>query len=710
LGEGWAISQDGKRIVGRRFSASLERQGLEMHHLDTLEGIWTTSKNVTIIHDIAFSKDGKWLALLHLQRRDLSDKRDYAVTILEADTGKQVQLIRLIPSDNAPLQHLSNIAFTKDALWVAPGFNEDGQIVRIALGDWKKTLASDPVPEEHTERYVVISADEKWIVVWGGGKYRVMEPVGDKLAMRFEGETEYSEMGPDGFTSITISPDSRLLAVSGNGKHKVIDLEDRKVVHEDTKSCLCGLFAPDGKTFWGTCSPFRPLDTRTWTLDADTVPGHRSDIKFVAFSPDGKLLATQDVDSIYVWTVDGTAPPRKLESAPDGAGELRSLEWKPDGTEIWSANGVDFIRWPLSGAVLPNQPQISEKLFPSRKPGESEWCWQQYIKAVPGTDLCYLLVAHKNKYDFRYTSYEELRSPSKPSVVKPIMGKSLLRENLHFSKSGEEIFDIQDKVLTAFKWSDGTVRKGMAAENMSLEGGGLNGPLVLNAYRELILVDPNTLQKVGTLMPSKDAHYGRGLSNLRGCFSADGQWFACTSSPRRTRAEKAPGYLVNLKGKDELYTIPPTNNSARSGAFSPDGRILAIGHSGGLVSLWDVEKIKSMPAPMAEEPTKPLRGPMVKFSNEAWDWPGPGITLPEGDKWTFTDDGGVQCVEAGATAGQLLIDGKPPKALGSVVRGMSPQNEPTPSNLRGELELRSEDGRVRVSRLITAGVQGSAQW
>ncbi|QIF03759.1 WD40 repeat domain-containing protein [Roseimicrobium sp. ORNL1] len=711
IGESWAISPDGKRIVGNQFGDLKNIWSFQMFDLDTLEGIWTTSARVPNMLGSTFSRDGKWLAVLNLHQRDLSNKRDYSVTILEADTGKHVETIRLKPDDGEPSnwQH-HKMAFTKEALWIAPAYNEDGQTARISISDWKKTFVSEPESDEYVEKNLIVSADGKWIVLWGGPRYRAMQMVGDRLAVRFEGQTEYSKYGgPFGFASANISPDSRLLTVSGNGKHKVIDLEDRKVVHEDNKNCLCGLFSPDGKTLWGTCNPFRPIDTKSWKPPAETVPGHRGTVQFVSFSPDGKFLASQDAECIYIWSVDGSAPPRKLMSPPD-EGKLYTLEWKPDGTEVWSANAPDFIRWRLSETVPPGTPQYAEKLFPGLKPGKTEVPWMKTIKAVPGTDLCYLSVAHMEKYELSYQLYEELRSPSKPAVVKPVMGRVLLKGRLPFSSSGEEIFDIEDNTLTAFKWTDGAVRKGMSAQNTSIAGGGANGPLVLTSSQQITLVDPATLQQIRAFMPPKGTRYSGGLDNLQGgCISRDGQWFVCSTDYQFMSVGRSPEYLVNIKGNGEAYPLPPMDNKAKSGAFSPDGRLLAIGHAGGLVSLWDVEKIRSESGPVPTEAPKSMFSSMKRYDSQKWDWPGPGLALKEGGKFTFTDDGGVECKEVGTVAGQLLIDGKPPKALRKVVSGMAPQGG-VPDSLFAELDLRSDDGKTRLNRNIACSVRGSSRW
>src|SRR6266516_5293554 len=122
-----------------------------------------------------------------------------------------------------------------------------------------------------------------WAAAGRRGEVRVWREAGPTLHLAWQGHI-------DTVLSIAFSPDERLLASgSTDGSVKLWDVESNALLWSggQTKSTLCLAFSPEGDLHSGT-----PLQT---------LP-HPSPIFSVAWSPDGRLLASGDIEGgIRLW-------------------------------------------------------------------------------------------------------------------------------------------------------------------------------------------------------------------------------------------------------------------------------------------------------------------------------------------------------------------------------------------------------------------------
>ncbi|MGJ6963862.1 WD40 repeat domain-containing serine/threonine protein kinase [Streptosporangium sp. G11] len=177
------------------------------------------------------------------------------------------------------------------------------------------------------------------VILWDARTHR---PVGDPM----KGHTRAVE-------AMAFSPDGRLLASGGNNdngadpdEHTVIlwDTATRQQVgdpltgHTDWVRSVA--FSPDGKTL-ATASADKTVilwDTATWQQVGDPLTGHTDWVQSVAFSPDGRTLATgSDDTTVILWDVATRQPigdPMKGHT-----GLVRAVVFSPDGRTLTTGGG-----------------------------------------------------------------------------------------------------------------------------------------------------------------------------------------------------------------------------------------------------------------------------------------------------------------------------------------------------------------------------------
>lgn len=191
----------------------------------------------------------------------------------------------------------------------------------------------------------------------GGAVWDVVKALGDRRGTFYSGPprlrlSAQTVIGP--VRALTFSPDGRLLASGGDDATinvwDVASGEMRMMLRGHAGKVLCVAFAPDGKVLAsGGVQSRGPLDSRPdkmpgevklWDAETGevrgTLLGHKGEVASVAFSPDGKTLASAGEDqTIRLWDPE-TGQERARLDGHDGF--VHSLAFSPDGMTLASGS------------------------------------------------------------------------------------------------------------------------------------------------------------------------------------------------------------------------------------------------------------------------------------------------------------------------------------------------------------------------------------
>ncbi len=310
-------------------------------------------------------------------------------------------------------------------------------------------------------------------------------------------------------------------------------------------------FSPDGKTL---ASGSRDQTVKLWDVatgaELRILKGH-SDIYSVAFSPNGKILAVDDGGTVKLWDLTTGAELRTIET-----GSVNSVAFSPDGKilacgstkgrRLWDVlNGAELV--PLKGDSCN---VVSLAFSPDGKTFASG-CYEGILKVwdiSTGAELQTL------KGQFEINSVVFLPDGT---ILATDETSGIKKARLWNLSTGAE--------LRTFKIDNDVKSVALSRDGKFLAGG---------TDRTVKLWDVST---------------GLELRTLKG--SAAWIQSIVFSPDARTIASGSPDGTVRLSDVStgmELRTLKGGSGWVESIAFSPDGRTLASGSSNGTVHLWDM--------------------------------------------------------------------------------------------------------------------------
>ncbi|WP_449479886.1 nSTAND1 domain-containing NTPase [Streptomyces avidinii] len=413
----------------------------------------------------------------------------------------------------------------------------------------------------------------------------------------------------------------------------------------DGRTLATGLLTGSTVLLWDVTDPARPTPLGQPVVEDPAVDSIRS----VAFSPDGRTLAVGGHSGdhtrngivgsgvLHLWDVSSAAHPRSLGMVEQLAwGAVESVVFSPDGRVLAAADSDGGVRlWNLTGPGRATP--VGAPLSGPDHP----------VRSVVFSPDGRVLAAADSGGGVRLWNVAD---PARPAQIgAPLTGSADEATSVAFSPDGHTL---------AVGSGDNTVRLWDVADpgKPAQLGTPLTGPA--NAVTAVAFSrDGRTLAgasadhavyRWNVAAPRRALPLGRPLTSSGGAvyslaFSPDGHTLAAGT----------------VDATIDLWNLPPTVLDGAGGdtnavAFSPDGRLLATGNQNGTVSLWSLAD-RERPAPHGG----PLTGPASAVDSLAFS--------PDGHLLAAGDGGGtVRLWDMSDPAGPTAI-GTPLTSTGGVV-------------------------------------------
>jgi WD40 repeat protein/serine/threonine protein kinase len=515
------------------------------------------------------SVDGEHLAAC---LPDLSAFSAPAISVWNLAEGTPGPALSVPGAPSADMLVWTSVAFSPRGDLVAGAFrgiNSNGIVLwDAATRQVKRTLR----PELGEIFSICFSADGKNLACAGNGGAALFDTADFQRRLSVPGDFPQT---------VAFSPDSRLLAIAAThfGVVRLWNItSNREVAVLSQPGCEFASFSGDGRRL--IAAGRRSL--RTWNLagarEKATLSGHSGGIPGLAFSPDGKLLASTGKDHIVrLWDpVTGkiirqlggfSGPTQSVTFSADGR-FLTTTEWM-GGVKIWempsgrlvstvpanlsggfggfsaafSADGKHFLTCSRSGVKVwsvqgtgrgeDGRRRLSLEQAPSPKPGDANSaCFS------PDGKLVAWVANHSDGTRLSVWNLATAQQRSWPASVFEVLALSFLPDSKHVA--------------------------------------------LVNFEKGVVEVWDTTTGEVSTTFGEKELVHG---SAIHTALSSDGSWFAVGGSKAVT--------IWDMNQRKLLLALPEERGTVWSLAWSPNKELLAVGSSDGGLVVWSFTRVQA---------------------------------------------------------------------------------------------------------------------
>ena len=308
------------------------------------EHIATLAVHEESLISVAFSPDGNTLASADVTGVKLWDvaTKENTITLAVERSGKSVafspdgMLLAFGAGTNIKLWN----TMTNENVATLEGHEDD--VVSIAFSPDGKTLVS--------------GAWDGIVKLWDVATKENIDTFGGHDTLVLEGWF-------GGFhTPVSFSPDGTRLAFGAGANIKLRDMttnENIRTLHGDEVAVISVAFSPDGKTLASTGRGSFYREVKLWDIETkeDTITlevDSRAGVATAAFSPDGTTLAFGTGHNIKLWDMTTNGDIHTLHGHEN---TVISVAFSPNGNTLASGAGDGTVKlWDISSSITPITP------------------------------------------------------------------------------------------------------------------------------------------------------------------------------------------------------------------------------------------------------------------------------------------------------------------------------------------------------------------